>query len=448
MNKLVIFALNAVLISTALSCRKATDEVAPDTGVHLPNTPATAAVTPVGTPVGEIMTATIGPAGGSIQSADERIRVDIPAGALTASQTISVQPLDKNHCPGGTGSAFRLLPHGLTFARPATITVNYDEQDLEGTAPELLRIAYQNEQKSWQSPITKSLDTTARTLRIETNHFSDWALLKGAVIEPSVTAIDPGASVKLLVTYNIFESDSDNERIPTQQVLDDKYIKRWTLERGEGAIDQNGTHVATYIAPERIPATNPAVVAVVLSMKIGNVQREIRVRSKIYVLGEGLIYRINGGPWIPTTAPLGLSRVQVKSGYYFTVQTGSVIPGISSTVNLSWPVTGLQEENGFVSPWKLKTSDNDLLIPQLTITTGSSSQRIYAFYYAENQTAHPSPGELRVSRTVEGKGKPYHVGSFTMMKAGILEYSGGTDQVFDGVAKVEGYFRLSVARNL
>ncbi|RIV25267.1 hypothetical protein DYU11_08140 [Fibrisoma montanum] len=457
MNKLFTCMLSLVLAVSALSCKKESEIVKPDdsgvtTPPSQPNTPATGAVTPVGTPAGELVTATIGPAGGTIRSADERIRVDIPAGALTANQTISVQALDKNHCPGGTGTAFQLLPHGLTFAKPATITMHYEEQDLEGTAPELLRIAYQNGEKKWQSPVTASLDTTAKLMAVRTTHFSDWAILKSASLDPVMEAIDPGASVDLRVRYNslALQEEGEFDPIPRPGTVNDKYVKDWMLEHGSGKLIENSTTVATYVAPERIPATNPAVVTVILSMKVNNVQKEIRLRAKIYVLGEGLVYRINGGPWIPTTSALGLSKVERGSGYYMTVQTGSVTPGIVSSVLLSWPVTSRQEGYEEHSlPWKLKTSENDLQIPVLTITTNPSGQPIYTFHYIENKTAYPSPGELRFIRKIDQRtGNDYYIGSFTMKKAGIYEYSGGTDQGFDGVANVEGFFRLRLMRTL
>jgi hypothetical protein len=47
-----------------------------------------------------------------------------------------------------------------------------------------MRIAYQSEKGIWMSPATKSLDTTARTLSVETTHFSDWSNASASYDDP------------------------------------------------------------------------------------------------------------------------------------------------------------------------------------------------------------------------------------------------------------------------
>ncbi|WP_266364778.1 hypothetical protein [Tellurirhabdus rosea] len=182
MNKLCTFLISLALLITAFSCKKETEILKPEqeqspetpgTGSPASGTTASGAVTPVGTPVGTLLTAVIGPAGSSIESEDKRIRVDIPAGALTSNQTISVQPLDQNHCPGGTGQAFRLLPHGLTFDQPATISFRYGNEDLTNFAAEALAIVYQTDKDIWEAPVGQELDKNRKTISVKTTHFSD-----------------------------------------------------------------------------------------------------------------------------------------------------------------------------------------------------------------------------------------------------------------------------------
>lgn len=182
----------------SLSCVPDKEPVTPDGNSGTPTTPATGAITPVGMPEGTAQSATIGPAGGTIASADQRLQIMIPAGALTENKTISVQPLT-NNCSSGTGQAFRLTPHGLTFAKPAIITFQFDEHDVNGSAPEFLRVAYQTEKGSWQSPTVKSIDTTAHTVAVQTMHFSDWSLFQNVILTPSSAILDPGGQVNLYV---------------------------------------------------------------------------------------------------------------------------------------------------------------------------------------------------------------------------------------------------------
>lgn len=209
MNKVVTFLLSLVLVTTSVSCKKDTDVLNPDQpDTNTPSPPATESVTPVGTPEGPAVTARIGPAGGIIVSADERIRITIPAGALTADQTISVQPLNENNCPAGIGQAFRLLPHGLTFAKPVTITFQYDEEDINGSAPELLRVAYQTNEGYWKSPPTKHVDTATRTVLVQTTHFSDWGVFQNMYISPPSSSLAPGEQVHLDLYEQIKSSES------------------------------------------------------------------------------------------------------------------------------------------------------------------------------------------------------------------------------------------------
>ncbi len=77
-------------------------------------------VTEKGTAQGTAITAIIGTTGGSLTSTDGRLTVTVPAGALTANTTISIQPIS-NEGPLGLGKGYRLSPEGITFQQPGNI---------------------------------------------------------------------------------------------------------------------------------------------------------------------------------------------------------------------------------------------------------------------------------------------------------------------------------------
>lgn len=437
MNKLSLLTLGALLTAASFSCQTTTDILNPDKPDATPDTPA---VTAVGTPSGELVNATIGPAGGTILSADSTVRITIPAGALTTSQTVSVQELDQNNCPGGTGTAFRLLPHGLTFAKPATITFRYQDADTDGSAPELLRIAYQTNDRTWMGTANNSLDTTTHTIQVQTTHFSDWAMLQTAYIDPGQTAIDPSQSINI----NAYADNSQNDQealLKGMGQIDSKYVDQWSLQ-GEGKLSNNlGTRI-TYTAPDRVPDVNPAIV----SLRLKSGAKTITLKARIFIMPEGLIFRINKGPWIYTSSPLGLSRIQHGAGFFHMVQTGVTMQGLSATVSLSWPGNLNNRFNtSYILPWQLKNSSNELQIPFITLTTNPKGQPLYTFYYEQNQALHPSPGNLTILYNGGNVGDKVY-GTFYLKKAGIIEYSGGTDPMFDGVAEIEGKFRFKIAR--
>src|SRR6476661_8458618 len=93
-------------------------------------------VTAIGQPVGSASTASIGAAGGSLTSPDGRVTLTIPAGALGAATSISIQPIE-NTAPLGVGLSYDFLPNGQQFAKPVTVTLHYTDEELAGTAPEL-----------------------------------------------------------------------------------------------------------------------------------------------------------------------------------------------------------------------------------------------------------------------------------------------------------------------
>jgi hypothetical protein len=440
MKKLYYFILSVGLTMLLTSCEKEDNILDPIT-----EPPTKADVTPIGSVVGTAVSFNIGPAGGRIESEDHGIRIDIPAGALTDNQTISVQPLDENHCPGGAGKSFRLLPHGLTFAKPATITFSYAQEDISDSDPELLRVAYQADDHGWYSPGTASIDTTAMLVTVNTTHFSDWALLKSAHLDPQVVAVDPGASTQIAIRAHIFNDEPGDKYVPVFATIDAKHLEKWILQ-GEGNLVKKGKLTATYTAPNKIPANNPQFVTAVLSKTINNVKRQIRLKASIYVLGEGLVFRINGGPWIPTTSPLGLSKVRHGAINRMVVQTGSSAPGMFVSVSLSWAEVNPNAVSYSV-PWQLKANNNEMYIPTIFLSVNPKGTPLYTFFYEQNKTAYPSPGNLQIAKKAFENGG-YYIGTFTLKKAGIVEYSGGTDQIFDGTALVEGYFRFKLARNL
>jgi len=72
--------------------------------------------------------ATVGPAGGSVASADGSVTLTVPPGALAASTQIRITALTGNAVPAnirafGPGQVYRLEPAGTAFVIPARLRV-------------------------------------------------------------------------------------------------------------------------------------------------------------------------------------------------------------------------------------------------------------------------------------------------------------------------------------
>ncbi|GAB4029758.1 hypothetical protein [Spirosoma gilvum] len=421
MNKLSTF-FHSLLVAFAMgACTHTPDDVTPSPVSSTPSdgTPAPTgeAVTSVGVPTGPIVTATIGSAGGTIESTDKRIRVEIPAGALSASQTISVQALDHNYCPAGVGTSFQLLPHGLTFAKPAKLTFQYTEQDVNGSAPELLRIAYQNPQNSWQTAAIKDIDTTAKTVTVQTTHFSNWSLFKSIWINPQQEVLGPGGSISLLVLHTVSPNSGESGGlfVPLPALLEEKLISKWTL-LGEGNLIHQALNRATYNAPDEIPNTNPAAISVNLNLSFtlnGVLFNDIRFISNVYVIKEGISVRIGNSGWQSFTGGVNFASSQ------------NIMEGKNGTDYLvvSWP----GEATG-----TYRWSKDEQVSFRMT-----NGKRLYSSLYGKAPSV--SGGKLQVA----GSDGQWIYGTFTLQPAGWYDLSQTSTPI--GTADVQGVFRIKKA---
>jgi hypothetical protein len=123
-------------------------------------------VTPIAAlPVSIPASATIGPQGGSIRSADGRLTLRIPAGALSAGVAVSLETSAINDAPQGLGASYVLSPGGLAFAKPVTLVFRYGEADTNGSNAGSLGIAYKSG-ASWIAARGGTVDASAHTLTV------------------------------------------------------------------------------------------------------------------------------------------------------------------------------------------------------------------------------------------------------------------------------------------
>lgn len=232
--------------------------------------------TPVGTPVGSPVSTVIGPAGGSLAFPDGGVRLEVPAGALSHDQAVSIQEVT-NHAPGRSGRAFRLGPEGVKFAKPVRLTFAYADEAVRGSAPELLRVAYQDAEGVWWMYRAVSLDPAARTLTVQTDHFSDWSPVVGLQILPREARVKVGQSVDLRIVGCYSPEPEAGDGIAIPMVPECGYdpaalsARNWSVNGTAGGNAAVGTVSATggksdgtavYVAPARKPGQNPVAVSV------------------------------------------------------------------------------------------------------------------------------------------------------------------------------------------
>lgn len=365
--------------------------------------------TPDDTPIAQT---TIGSAGGELTSTDGKVKVTIPAGALTTSQHISIQRITNTN-PMGANKGYRLLPHGLQFTQPVSVSFSYDEKTMNGTIPEALGIAFQNDEGIWWAlPVVT--DTAAKKVTVSTTHFSDWSLFKTLELLVYLPKVPVSGSTPMYVFCNedFFEPiPSTGKAILQKRLAAEPYIVEWLL-MGNGDLSPYGAE-AVYTAADHV--TPPATVSVELNPDNG---KRYILMARIEIVQIIMQVRIDGGEWYN----------------YPNVRPASYIDGAWFMQNVSRPgvrdllyITAKVPRNGGRAP----LSDfNSVLFDKLGLKLG--------IYYKETELGPTltSPGFIEVSANEEDD--QYIFGRFEVEKAGEA-YN------FTSTHKLEGFFYVMKA---
>ncbi len=158
---------------------------------------STTSTTPPTSPPAAPATASIGPAGGTLTSADGVVTLKVPKGALTQTVTLGIAPATK--APSGAVLAYELTPSGTVFAVPATLTVDTSALSLPtGTTEADVRIETASS-GAWKGLYT-TLDSAKHTASASLAHLSTYGVVALGLSSQLVlgwTSGDPMASVYL-----------------------------------------------------------------------------------------------------------------------------------------------------------------------------------------------------------------------------------------------------------
>jgi hypothetical protein len=217
--------------------------------------------------------ASIGPAGGSIRSADGRLTLKVPDGALAAPVTLSIAPT-ANSAPNAIGSAYALSPAGVHFERSAQLVLAYTDVDLNGTGAGALGIA-SDDGSSWQAILGGSLDPVARTLIVPVTSTSPSPAAAagrraqspvargnlgpyGSVhIEPGSAVVPVGGRLTLSLNFVGPPSTGTSSRGFFGLVRGGVQVSDIRWDAIFGTIQGTGTYDAVYTAPNCPPRYNP-----------------------------------------------------------------------------------------------------------------------------------------------------------------------------------------------
>jgi hypothetical protein len=226
-----------------------------------------------GVPVGTPVTKSIGPEGGVIAMPDGRIAVTVPAGAVAAATMFGIQPVTSTLPLSCDSITYKLTPENVKFAKPVTIRFNYSAKDIDGTAVELLNIAYQDTAGHWLGKTATVLDSIHHTLTVNSHHFSTWGAYQLFKLMAEREVVSEGERCEFYI-YGIVSSEPITEAqfddVTVPLVSSTKYnsaknVSGWKVH-GLGTLAVQGDKSwAFYTAPSSVKKKSTATVEVTLS---------------------------------------------------------------------------------------------------------------------------------------------------------------------------------------
>lgn len=375
---------------------------------------------PVGQTTGALQQFTIGAAGGTMTSADGKLTIIVPAGALSESTQFSIQPIT-NTADAGIGGGYRLLPHGVNFVKPVSLQFQYGQLLDSIASEEVVSVAFQDQQGIWQMIRPHTLDTSNNSIVTSTTHFSDWILVSWLKLIPSSAMVNPGEQVPLtILNFHPYADDllaplnsADITTLPLGKgkPVPGSLVKNWQMT-GVGTLTGSGSK-ASYTAPSTAGAN--AAATVVAELK--SLSHQLLLLAHIRIIGEGIFYRYNGGEYrsIPGHAGLTLGG-----------KAGLAGEDANEVFTITW--------TGSAGTFNWSYADGSTAV---TITNQTLSYYYAAMYQNNDGDIVDSGGSIKVDTW--GPVGTVITGSFSINPSG--KFSGATGMPI-GADQVDGYFRV------
>ena len=255
MKKIIAFALLFVAVNTTAQTDAAED------------TTAKPAVTAIGKPIGILSEFKIGKDGGSLNSADGKITLIIPEGAVAKKTNFSIQPIT-NLMPNANGAAYRLQPSGIQFQKPVQLIFHYTEEEAKDTMQLLMGIAMQDNNGQWLGLKNSLIDTFSKTISGNINHFSDWGKFDEIKIDPDYARLKVKKNMSLTINLVLADDGGDDlmqliplksKKIPWKATWAANEIINGNATQGKIAVTYKTS--IKYTAPASLPPKNPVAVS-------------------------------------------------------------------------------------------------------------------------------------------------------------------------------------------
>ena len=307
MKKFLAAALIFAILFAGQNCKKSNNS-----GNTGNNNGAKPTPTAVGTPTGSLTSKFITQSGGTIASADGKLEIEFPNGALAADDTITIQPIT-NNCPGGIGPAYRLGPNGSKFNKPVTLKFHYDDSVLNSTLPNYMLLSFQDANGVWFALDNAKNDTLNHIISGTTTHFTDYTYFEDVFLKPETATLKVGEHIQLYILVTVSEEDRDafgNQGYALVKGTSSTWavngITNGSDQYGKITVVPNATQLydyVTYTAPATVPPQdkNPVLISAEFNQNFlvntpdGSLiaSNKIILYSHIYIVDFGYHVQVN-----------------------------------------------------------------------------------------------------------------------------------------------------------
>lgn len=138
------------------------------------NDPAGGQVTPGGE---TLVTQSVGTQGGTVQTGDGRVTLEIPVGALSANKEITISTVDGYPNESGAvvgGTVYEFGPDGLQFGQPVKLSLQFEASNVPSGKTEGLRL-YKQDGDRWM-PVEGTVEIAGNKLTGQISSFSSYGL--------------------------------------------------------------------------------------------------------------------------------------------------------------------------------------------------------------------------------------------------------------------------------
>ncbi|SIT02375.1 hypothetical protein [Belliella pelovolcani] len=274
------FLIFIILIGLNTSCIR-------DLMENFPNPPAPLPIgvpTGVGSPIGEIIELEINSSGGRIELDQGKLLLIFPQGAFAQSTLVQVQMLSQT-LPLSIGTSFDLRINGQVPKKPIEIIFTYADDDLEGTGPDFIHLAQQDEKGIWKSTRNLQVNSSTKTIKGQIST-GKWSFFASAMIKPGAKTLGLLQSQELEIVGYEYElslrtdpeyNDLLAPLVPPVRVQP-ALVREWLIdgqssgtqpERGHLGFIANDFTLGIYTAPSILPTIPKVMVSAELSLGKG-----------------------------------------------------------------------------------------------------------------------------------------------------------------------------------